>query len=371
MAEKDKYKDPNEMGRTSTEGLAAGAVNYANAMAMADRNATRMAMENRQPVDSQFYAGGYGYKPADQAAKKFQQTAEEKNSSEEGNSYADVFGGGNQQTAKSNWDNLRDQSATDLLNANIQTEMAKAAARRSLQNTMAAQGLDNSGYYGTGMAQLESNAMAQRQRNLATYQQALRDIQTQENDQAEQTKASSLENLTNAIQNASSKDQIDRWLNAYGIEMVDGEPKGELYDGLSNETKAYIKGILRDSYENVYETSNQGYSSADELLQSGVKTEAGNYLKDDYGVEDEVNFLFNSSEGKSLAKEGQVVKLLSSTDQGTRNKKGDYVYLQFVNGKWRVASKSQFVAQPKDKQAVIHGEARSKATFVDYNNYQD
>lgn len=369
MAKIDKFKDemtndttlkPNTrawLGSFDTvfkNGDPTKSESYANAMAMADKD----AMANRQPVDSQFYAGGYGYKPADEAAKKYQQTAEEKNS------YADVFDDGSQQTPKSNWDNLRDQSATDLLNANIQTEMAKAAALRNLQNTMAAQGLDNSGYYGAGMAQLESNAMAQRQRNLANYQQAIRE-------QAEQTKAASLENLTNAIQRASSKDQIDRWLKAYGIEVVDGEPQGPLFDGLNEETKSYIKGILNDSYENVYETSNRGYSSADELLQSGIKTEAGNNLDANYGVKDEINFLFNSSEGKNLAKEGQVVKLLSSTDQQKRNEKGDYVYLQFVNGKWRVASKSQFVAQPKDKQAVIHGEARTKATFVDYKNYQD
>lgn len=326
MAEKDKYKDPNEMGRTSAEGLAAGAVSYANAMAMADKDAMRMAMEKKQPVDSQFYAGGYGYKPADEAAKKYQQTAEEKNS------YEDVFDGGNQPTPKSNWDSLREQSATDLLNANIQTEMAKAAAQRNLQNTLAAQGLDNSGYYGAGMAQLESNAMAQRQRNLSTYQQAIRE-------QAEQTKAASLENLTNAIQRASSKEQIDRWLNAYGIEMVDGEPRGELYDGLSNETKSYIKSILRDSYENVYEMSNHGYSSADELLQSGTKTGEGNDISAQrYGVKNEVETLFNTADGQAIAQEGNVVKLQNDS---TGNAK-DSIYLMFNNGKWRVATQSDY-----------------------------
>lgn len=126
MAKKNKYyEDPDrsDVSNDRTSGLGEYTANYQTAMNMADENlasaqAKSQAIANTaqeqktkaesyaravgdNPTlgftgDSQFYEGGYGYKPADEAAKKYQQTAEEKNS------YADVFDDGIQQTPKSN-----------------------------------------------------------------------------------------------------------------------------------------------------------------------------------------------------------------------------------------------------------------------------
>lgn len=85
---------------------------------------------------------------------------------------------------KATFDSLRETSAKDLLNANIQTELAKVAASKQLSTKMNAMGLGNSGYAGVGAGQIQSAYMQGMQNNQATYQDALRDIAMKENELA-------------------------------------------------------------------------------------------------------------------------------------------------------------------------------------------
>ena len=98
-------------------------------------------------------------------------------------SYSDLFNEA-KDANKATFDSLRETSAKDLLNANIQTELAKVAASKQLSTKMNAMGLGNSGYAGVGAGQIQSAYMKGMQNNQATYQDALRDIAMKENELA-------------------------------------------------------------------------------------------------------------------------------------------------------------------------------------------
>ena len=82
------------------------------------------------------------------------------------------------------FDTLREQSASDLINANVQTELAKVAANKGLATRMNAMGLGNSGYAGTQAGNIQSAYMQGLNRNQASYQEALRGITQSEEEQA-------------------------------------------------------------------------------------------------------------------------------------------------------------------------------------------
>ena len=98
-------------------------------------------------------------------------------------SYSDLLGEA-KENDRATYDTLREQSAKDLLDANIQTELAKTAANKALATRMGAMGLGNSGYAGTQAGNIQSAYMQGINKNTASYQDALRDISLNEEAQA-------------------------------------------------------------------------------------------------------------------------------------------------------------------------------------------
>lgn len=275
------------------------------------------------------------------------------------------------------YDDLRNDNYSNLLDTQIQLSLARQNAMKSTNQMLASQGLLGTGYGGLSSTAIQGQYLNAMQNAKNSYYDREQEINANEKRDAKLAAQDEFKNLKEIIAGTSNSTDLSDALSNYGIvDDGQGHLKGKdgdgYWDSLSDEDKRYLQTVYqltKNSYD--YDSSKEFYdydSMINGLVMNNPKKETAN-IGDGYGLQDEVGYLFKNAD--LFAKDGTVVKLVNG-----RNQTDNYAYVIYKGGKWyrtdangyakaRQSGKSWVIKSPV-KWSNIYGNGETSAAYEQY-----
>lgn len=182
------------------------------------------------------------------------------------------------------WDSLREESAKDLLDANVQTELASNFASKALNQSLASMGLSNAGYGSVAASNLQANRQSSLNANQQAYNEAIASIDQQEAAETETETTDRVTSITSGLSSYSGNETgLNNYLSANGLTITDGvitDSNGRFSaDQLADIQLAYDSALAGYADETESETATRASSIVSGLSSySGNEAGISNYL---------------------------------------------------------------------------------------------
>ena len=259
-----------------------------------------------------------------------------KNKEEELYEYYDENLENQAQSVQDYYNMAREQRYTDLLNQEIEMENSKQNALKYTQNQLANQGFDSQGYgssvqagiynnYANNIAQAQSDYSFDISGKNYEEQQQLNNIRLQDSALKQENQNAQYDQILSLISGASSKENMDKYLNTFGYEnIMTNKP-----EGMSD----YQWNMMKLAYEeknNQIEMANS--YTGDELKEQNYITPGGKEKKVGNDFNKLTSTLINNANNNEY-NNGDVISLIQN---------GKYLYLKYNNGRFSIISKKEY-----------------------------
>ena len=246
------------------------------------------------------------------------------------------------------YDMARKQQYTDLMDAEISLENARANAIKNTSNQLANSGMLGTGYGSSINAGID-NAYANAYAGLkAQTEKNLADINLQESQANETSNENSFRTLSTLISSASNEDNLNNLLSNYGYGAYDEKGQFSLNENLpenmSNEDWAQLQYLYNEQIRNIQENTSPNYaiySNFDELSASSYADSNGHYGATlGKTFEQELRTMWaNATFG--TYNDGDLIQLKANN--------GDYAYFEYTSKGFRPLTNEQFKERQESK----------------------
>jgi len=244
----------------------------------------------------------------------------------------------------------RDQNYKSYYNQAIQLYNMKNNANKYLQNSLANQGLNTQGYGSSASAGINNTAANLYQDAYKSYMENEQSITDDALSRYEENQTELDNQLVTFIQNATDKEQINKYLTNYGYMDKNGNYT-EKWENLDSDRKAYIQSVIDGTNTT---TDSNIYTSADDMKNAVYTKKDGTIEKLGDHFSEEIQDLYSLASANNYSK---------GTTVAIRNGEGTIIYVQWTGSGYKQVTESEYNSA-KEKHTLTRTDDKKNAYDV-------